>query len=84
MQKGADPWQAAGNLGMSLEVLLLNTYGHHHPVYLSDARSRALRFDEVVSGAKLVRMPGWPFGRCAIASRRQAAKLSRAIRNVGG
>jgi integrase len=36
MQKGADPWQAAGHLGMSLEVLL-NTYGHHHPDYLSDA-----------------------------------------------
>lgn len=25
MQRGADPWQAAGYLGMSLEVLL-NTY----------------------------------------------------------
>jgi hypothetical protein len=36
MQKGADPWQTAGYLGMSLEVLL-NTYGHHHPDYLSDA-----------------------------------------------
>jgi integrase len=36
MQKGTDPWQAAGYLGMSLEVLL-NTYGHHHPDYLSDA-----------------------------------------------
>jgi integrase len=36
MQKGADPWQAAGYLGMSLEILL-NTYGHHHPDYLSDA-----------------------------------------------
>jgi hypothetical protein len=36
MQKGADPWQAAGYLGMSPEVLL-NTYGHHHPDYLSDA-----------------------------------------------
>jgi hypothetical protein len=30
MQRGADPWQAAGYLGMSLDVLL-NTYGHHHP-----------------------------------------------------
>jgi hypothetical protein len=30
------PWQAAGHLGMSLEVLLY-TYGHHHPDYLSDA-----------------------------------------------
>jgi hypothetical protein len=36
LQKGADPWQAAGYLGMSMEVLL-NTYGHHHPDYLSDA-----------------------------------------------
>jgi integrase len=36
MQRGANPWQAAGYLGMSLEVLL-NTYGHHHPDYLSDA-----------------------------------------------
>jgi hypothetical protein len=36
MQKGADPWQAADYLGMWLEVLL-NTYGHHHPDYLSDA-----------------------------------------------
>jgi integrase len=39
MQRGADPWQAAGYLGMSLEVLL-NTYGHHHPDYLSDAVER--------------------------------------------
>lgn len=36
MQKGADPWQVAGYLGMSLKVLL-NTYGHHHPDCLSDA-----------------------------------------------
>ncbi|MEH2510440.1 hypothetical protein V1291_001794 [Nitrobacteraceae bacterium AZCC 1564] len=36
MQAGTDPWQAAGYLGMSLEVLL-NTYGHHHPDHMSDA-----------------------------------------------
>ncbi|WP_410052994.1 hypothetical protein [Bradyrhizobium sp. SZCCHNS1054] len=36
MQRGADPWQAAGYLGMSLDVLL-NTYGHYHPDYLADA-----------------------------------------------
>lgn len=36
MKKGADPWQVAGYLGTSLDVLL-NTYGHHHPDYLSDA-----------------------------------------------
>jgi integrase len=42
MQRGADPWQAAGYLGMSLEVLL-NTYGHHHPDYLSDAVEKITR-----------------------------------------
>jgi hypothetical protein len=31
MQKGADPWQAAGYLGMSLEVLL-NTYATITPI----------------------------------------------------
>jgi hypothetical protein len=41
-QKRADPWQAAGYLGMSLEVLL-NAYGHHHPDYLSDAVEKIAR-----------------------------------------
>jgi integrase len=56
MQRGADPWQAAGYLGMSLEVLL-NTYGHHHPDYLSDAvnkitsRETKAERTENVSGA---------------------------------
>jgi integrase len=56
MQRGADPWQAAGYLGMSLEVLL-NTYGHHHPDYLSDAvekivqRNPAAERKRDVSGA---------------------------------
>ena len=34
--------QAAGFLGMSLKVLL-NTYGHHHPDYLSDAVEKIAR-----------------------------------------
>lgn len=50
MQRGADPWQAAGYLGMSLEVLL-NTYGHHHPDYLSDAVEKIAK-REPVSGHK--------------------------------
>jgi len=56
MQRGADPWQAAGYLGMSLEVLL-NTYGHHHPDYLSDAVEKIVQRDHTaerkrdVSGA---------------------------------
>jgi len=36
MQAGADPWQSAGFLGMSLETLM-KTYGHHHPDHQSDA-----------------------------------------------
>ena len=36
MQRGAPLWEAAGFLGMSVEVLL-DTYGHHHPEFLRDA-----------------------------------------------
>ena len=36
MQKGTDPWQASGYLGMSLKVLM-DTYGHHHPDHMADA-----------------------------------------------
>ncbi len=30
MQQAIDPWQAAGSLGMSVQMLQ-ETYGHHHP-----------------------------------------------------
>lgn len=36
MQAGVDPWQAAGALGMSLEMLT-RTYGHHHPDWQKEA-----------------------------------------------
>lgn len=36
MQAGADRWQAAGYLGMSVETLE-DVYGHHHPDHLSNA-----------------------------------------------
>ncbi len=36
MQRGTDPWQAAGYLGMSLKILI-DTDGHHHPDHRSDA-----------------------------------------------
>src|SRR6266436_3069159 len=39
MQRGADPWKAAGFLGMSVEVLL-DTYGHHHPEFLARGYGR--------------------------------------------
>jgi integrase len=55
MQTGTDPWQAAGFLGMSVEVLL-NTYGHHHPDHMKEAvaniatKPKAER-NNIVSGA---------------------------------
>ena len=36
MQKGVDPWKAAGHLGMTVDTLL-RTYGHHHPDYQKEA-----------------------------------------------
>jgi integrase len=36
MQNGADLWQAAGFLGMTVE-LLQGRYGHHHPDFQRDA-----------------------------------------------
>jgi hypothetical protein len=39
MQKGADPWQAAG----------YQHYGHHHPDYLSDAVEKSRCASPVVN-----------------------------------
>ncbi len=36
MQNGADLWQAAGFLGMTVEMLE-QRYGHHHPDFQRDA-----------------------------------------------
>ena len=36
MQSGTDRWQAAGYLGMSVEILE-RVYGHHHPDFLQAA-----------------------------------------------
>ncbi|MGJ4945193.1 tyrosine-type recombinase/integrase [Bradyrhizobium sp. HKCCYLS1011] len=36
MQAGVDEWEAAGYLGMSVEVLR-EVYGHHHPDYMKGA-----------------------------------------------
>ena len=58
MQRGADPWKAAGFLGMSVEVLL-DTYGHHHPEFLRDAAAAITskpkqNVSGVISGVDLV------------------------------
>ncbi|MGA2944223.1 MAG: hypothetical protein ABSE50_19520 [Xanthobacteraceae bacterium] len=37
MQAGTDVWQAAGYLGMTVEMLL-QRYGHHHPAHLAGAK----------------------------------------------
>lgn len=64
MQRGSDPWRAAGYLGMSLDVLL-NTSGHHHPDYLSDAidkitrRETKARRSEIVSEVVAVAVSGF-------------------------
>ena len=42
MQAGADIWQAAGYLGMSVKMLEEN-YGHHHPDYLHGAADAVTR-----------------------------------------
>ena len=39
MQSGADPYQTAGMLGMTVEMLL-DRYGHHHPDFQRDAANR--------------------------------------------
>lgn len=42
MMAGSDPWQAAGFLGMSIEMLW-RVYGHHHPNYQRDIAARVGR-----------------------------------------
>ena len=48
MQRGTDPWQAAGFLGMSVDVLL-KTYGHHHPDYMQEAAAAITRNDRTMN-----------------------------------
>jgi len=50
MQSGTSPWEAAGILGMSLEMLL-ERYGHHHPDHLSGARKAFAKHREAVAEA---------------------------------
>jgi integrase len=38
MQEGVDLWEAAGYLGMTVEMLS-QRYGHHHPDHLSGAKN---------------------------------------------
>jgi integrase len=50
MQAGTDMWQAAGYLGMTVEMLSAR-YGHHHPDYLSSATHAFKRHRQAVAEA---------------------------------
>ncbi|WP_246673883.1 tyrosine-type recombinase/integrase [Mesorhizobium sp. B2-3-13] len=50
MQRGSDPWAAAGYLGMSVQVLI-QTYGHHHPDFQAQAA------EAIVSKSRLPNIP---------------------------
>jgi hypothetical protein len=60
MQRGAPVWEAAGFLGMSIEVLQEN-YGHHHPDFMRaaasaiTAKSRHVSVVETVVGLETFR-----------------------------
>jgi len=49
MQAGVDPWEASGFLGMTVETLI-NTYGHHHPDYQSEAAEKITSKRSSVAG----------------------------------
>ncbi|MGV8864981.1 MAG: hypothetical protein ACOH2T_27985 [Pseudomonas sp.] len=42
MQRGMDPWDAAGYFGLNLQTLM-DVYGHHHPDHLRDAADKMAR-----------------------------------------
>jgi hypothetical protein len=58
MQTGTDMWQAAGYLGMTVEMLSAR-YGHHHPEYLSKATGFA---GKVMSISPMVQPQAGRFG----------------------
>jgi integrase len=52
MQAGTDMWEAAGYLGMTVEILS-QRYGHHHPDHLAGAKrafARHRRLRQAVAG----------------------------------
>lgn len=66
MQAGADPWEAAGFLGMTVEMLM-DTYGHHHPDFQADAAEKITTKSRARSAPKNVvrladRAPAKPEG----------------------
>ena len=85
MQNGADLWQTAGFLGMTVEMLD-RVYGHHHPDHQADAAA-------AIGGRKLRRQDGDRTGvnkprqtqtnatKIAVVSR--GAQIKHSVRDVG-
>jgi hypothetical protein len=46
MQAGTDMWEAAGYLGMTIEMLS-QRYGHHHPNHLAGAKQAFTRHRKI-------------------------------------
>jgi integrase len=71
MQNGADLWQAAGFLGMTVEMLQ-ERYGHHHPDFQSEA------------AAAVATSPGQKRDRNLVNKTRQAQSAVTKIAEVSG
>ncbi len=72
MQAGVDKWEAAGFLGMTVD-LLDRVYGHHHPLHLQRA-ARAIGY----------RPQNESLGETLGRDRRPRTPPRQAIENVGG
>lgn len=57
MQAGADLWQAAGFLGMTVDVLI-DTYGHHHPDFQADAAEKIAKKHVATNAPKTILRTG--------------------------
>lgn len=53
MRAGADMWQAAGFLGITVDVLI-DTYGHHHPDFQADAAEKIAKKQVAAEATKSV------------------------------
>ncbi len=65
MQSGADPYQTAGMLGMTVEMLL-DRYGHHHPDFQREAANK------LANGGRL---PGQHRDRNTVNKQRQMSSV---------
>lgn len=83
MQAGADPWEASGFLGMTPDVLI-NTYGHHHPDFQSDAAEKITSKRAVARAPqKVVQLSEKQSGNAADAPHRNPTENPGTKANIG-